>query len=361
DIELENSPTYEKSPRKSPYKITGFSIPSKRLFERTNNANDVRKIKTMMVNVLGKIAIGDISGQKASKKEILTWKTSLAMLEAKSKLWVPVDLSEDADLCDTYIYRIITEVFRGRCLKLNQEFAIAVINMMFKPTITTTSLTDREIHSRIEARSKQINNIQPVFDEFNSLSNNTSDSTSKKLKDSSLNQFVLQQYRGASLDKLYYLILKATISNDWSFHWVENPDSIELFQFINSAIKLPPRRTLIWQAQDCSRDRVRTNDVKQKIMEIVQSIRDKNIKVASVVTDKNLDITFLSCFAHQANLCVEEIFKESQTYKETAKQAVQIAIYFRNKNHVYFAAKLRDIQMITYNKLQTLIVPEDTR
>ncbi|CAG8744062.1 5773_t:CDS:2, partial [Racocetra persica] len=150
------------------------------------------------------------------------------------------------------------------------------------------------------------------FDEFNSLSNNTSDSTSKKLKDSLLNQFVLQQYKGASLDKLYYLILKATILNSWSFRWVKNSNSIELFRFINSAIKLSPRRTLskiilsnasnhlvneiqqkaqndiyvlVWQAQDCSEDRVRTNDVKQKIIEIVQSIQDKNIKVASVVTD----------------------------------------------------------------------------
>ncbi|CAG8677397.1 14452_t:CDS:2, partial [Racocetra fulgida] len=221
DIESENSPTYEKSSQKSPYEITGFSIPSKRSFERirladedrlilqkamqyamsslelaretkntmscveesiqnliqiitgTNDdnddvtmpgvftkqkkikkwflacqqyrvrrANDVRKIKTTMVNVLGKIAISDIPGQKASKKEVLTWKTNLAMLEAKSKLWVPVDLSEDADPRNIYIRRIITKVFRGHRSKLNQEFAIAVIDMMFDPTITTTSLTE---------------------------------------------------------------------------------------------------------------------------------------------------------------------------------------------------------------------------
>ncbi|CAG8850200.1 29803_t:CDS:1, partial [Racocetra persica] len=48
--------------------------------------------------------------------------------------------------------------------KLNQEFAIAVIDMMFDPTITTTSLTGREIHFRMEARSKQVNNIQQLGD-----------------------------------------------------------------------------------------------------------------------------------------------------------------------------------------------------
>ncbi|CAG8481917.1 2972_t:CDS:2 [Dentiscutata erythropus] len=117
-----------------------------------------------MVNVLGKVAIGDIPGQKASKQEVLTWKTSTAMLEAKFKLWKPVDLSEDADPCDTYICCIMTEVFRSRRSKLNQEFAIVVIDMMFDSTITTTSFTDGEIYSRIEALSKQVNNVQESND-----------------------------------------------------------------------------------------------------------------------------------------------------------------------------------------------------
>ncbi|CAG8592132.1 1674_t:CDS:1 [Dentiscutata erythropus] len=112
-----------------------------------------------MVNVFGKVAIEDIPRQKASKQDVLAWKTSLAMLEAKSKLWQPVDLSKDTNPHDTYIRCIITEAFRGRYSKLNQEFAIVVIDMMVDPTITTTSLTSREIQSRMEAQSKQINNV----------------------------------------------------------------------------------------------------------------------------------------------------------------------------------------------------------
>ncbi|CAG8766754.1 17173_t:CDS:2, partial [Racocetra persica] len=69
-------------------------------------------------------------------------KTSSAMIEAKSKLWEPVDLSEDTNFCNIYICYIITEVFESCHSKLNQEFAIAVIDMMFDPTITTTSLTE---------------------------------------------------------------------------------------------------------------------------------------------------------------------------------------------------------------------------
>ncbi|CAG8752700.1 4969_t:CDS:2 [Dentiscutata erythropus] len=86
------------------------------------------------------------------------------MLEAKSKLWKPVDLSEGANPCDIYIHCIMTEVFRSRRSKLNQEFAIAVIDMMFDSTITTTSLMDGEIHSQMEALSKQVNNVQESDD-----------------------------------------------------------------------------------------------------------------------------------------------------------------------------------------------------
>ncbi|CAG8792538.1 1130_t:CDS:2, partial [Dentiscutata erythropus] len=95
---------------------------------------NVIQIDTAIVNILGKVAIRNILSQKASKKEVLAWKTSSAMFEAKSK-----------SICCRS--------------KLNQEFAIVVIDMMFDPTIMTTSHTGGEIHSRIETQSKQINNI----------------------------------------------------------------------------------------------------------------------------------------------------------------------------------------------------------
>ncbi|CAG8700376.1 36259_t:CDS:2, partial [Racocetra persica] len=94
---------------------------------RVRRANKVRKIKTTIVNILGKIAIDDIPRQKASKKE---------------KMLTLV----------IYICHIITEVFRDRYSKLNQEFAIAVIDMIFNPTITTTSLTG---DSNAENNTKQ--------------------------------------------------------------------------------------------------------------------------------------------------------------------------------------------------------------
>ncbi|CAG8649392.1 8151_t:CDS:2, partial [Racocetra persica] len=101
-----------------------------------------------MVNILEKVNIGDTSGQKASKEKILAWKTSLALLEAKTKLWKP--------------------------------FAIAVIEMIFDLTITTTSRTGDDIDTYMQARTIkiiQINNENKPFDQqLEDCSNINSDS-----------------------------------------------------------------------------------------------------------------------------------------------------------------------------------------
>jgi len=76
---------------------------------------------------------------------------------------------------------------------------------------------------------------------------------------------------------------------------------------------------------------------------------------------EHLEIIYLPCFAHQANLCVGEIFKELPIYKDTAKQAAHIASFFKSQRNVYFIGKLRDIQMKTYMKLIAIIEPGDTR
>jgi len=120
----------------------------------------VRKIKAAMVNVFGKVVIGDAPGQKATKDEVVSWKTSPAMVEAKKNLWRPVDTAEDADPSDTYIRRIMNDAWRNDRSKLNQEFAIAVIDIMFDLAITTTSLTGDEIEGRMQARSKQLERME---------------------------------------------------------------------------------------------------------------------------------------------------------------------------------------------------------
>jgi hypothetical protein len=75
----------------------------------------------------------------------------------------------------------------------------------------------------------------------------------------------------------------------------------------------------------------------------------------------NRSIIFLPCFAHQINLCVGEIFKESTEFKTTIDRAIKLATYFKNSNHKYFIACLRDQQYKTYKKCIAISVPGETR
>ena len=76
----------------------------------------------------------------------------------------------------------------------------------------------------------------------------------------------------------------------------------------------------------------------------------------------NRSIIFLPCFAHQINLCVGEIFKESTEFKITIDRAIKLATYFKNSNHKYFIiACLWDQQYETYKKYIAISVPGETR
>jgi hypothetical protein len=68
---------------------------------------------------------------------------------------------------------------------------------------------------------------------------------------------------------------------------------------------------------------------------------------------------FLPCMAHQMNLVFGDIFKESEIFKRTSKEAVRIVSFFHNST--FFTGNLRDEQKRIYNKTIQLISPGDTR
>ena len=68
---------------------------------------------------------------------------------------------------------------------------------------------------------------------------------------------------------------------------------------------------------------------------------------------------FLPCMAHQMNLVVGDIFKESLHYKQTSKDAVRIVSYFHSST--YFTGLLRNEQQSCYGQTIALITPGETR
>ena len=72
-------------------------------------------------------------------------------------------------------------------------------------------------------------------------------------------------------------------------------------------------------------------------------------------------IVFLPCFAHQCQLAIGDIFKESFTLNSASVDAIAVAAFFKNGNNSYFIGKLREIQKELYNKFYLIMVPGETR
>ncbi|CAB4422701.1 unnamed protein product [Rhizophagus irregularis] len=217
-----------------------------------------------------------------------------------------------------------------------------------------------------------------------------------------MDNYIVRSLSKEDLQKFHMLLLRLTVSCGWALSWVNKPEAKELFDFLNPFLKLPDRRVLggdilkqvvadsdkametaikedpvayVWKAVDISSERENYTAVIEKTEAMLTELRNKEITVCAIVTDSasayvaarrrmrisNRSIIFLPCFAHQINLCVGEIFKESTEFKTTIDRAIKLATYFNNSNHKYFIACLRDQQYKTYKKCIAISVPGETR
>ncbi|CAB4419430.1 unnamed protein product [Rhizophagus irregularis] len=147
-------------------------------------------------------------------------------------------------------------------------------------------------------------------------------------------------------------------------------------QLLGVVIMTSEGRPYVWKAVDISLERETHVEVMVKTEAMISDLKSKGVNVCAVVTDSasayaaarrrlrisNRAIVFLPCFAHQINLCVGEIFKESTELKVALNNAIRLTTYFRNPNHKFFIAKLREQQKITYDgKIYALAASGETR
>ncbi|CAB4414072.1 unnamed protein product [Rhizophagus irregularis] len=132
---------------------------------------------------------------------------------------------------------------------------------------------------------------------------------------------------------------------------------------------------IIWKAVDVSSELERWKEVIEKTETMFKEINKMGVNLISVVTDsapsyaaarrrlrlKYVHITFLPCFAHQMNLFVGEIFKESEKFKQASIKAIKIALYFKSSLHKYFIGQLRTLQKESYGKYIQIAIGNDTR
>ncbi|RIB04942.1 ribonuclease H-like domain-containing protein [Gigaspora rosea] len=194
-------------------------------------------------------------------------------------------------------------------------------------------------------------------------SNNNSKASSSKSSTASVRKNVIDRYclRPLNEDQQKHfeqLILKATVSCGWAFSWVENSEVKALFQFIHPLIKLPSRKNLSGQilAESAQKITESTKEIAKndkngcRTENMLGDLKTEQIKVNAVVTDcaseyeaarKRLrrlypEVVFIPYFAYQMNLCVGDIFKNSNLFSVVAEQAIRL-----NSHYLCFASIIK--------------------
>ena len=132
-------------------------------------------------------------------------------------------------------------------------------------------------------------------------------------------------------------------------------------------------RSIVWEAKDISAERSRSEEAINQIETWLDENKKKGLKIICIVTDsagaytaarsylrqKHRELLFLPCFAHQVNLVVGEIFKESSDYREVSAKAIELVSFFNTSS--YFLGKFREEQKSIYDKVIALQHPCVTR
>ncbi|CAJ0843452.1 2540_t:CDS:2, partial [Entrophospora sp. SA101] len=254
------------------------------------------------------------------------------------------------------------------------------------------NLTDNEKESLVSNKRRKIIELDSeMSSSFSSSSPSSVCHPTNKTKENLIRKFAVRNITKKEQSRFEELLLRMTVSNGFSFHWL----------IVVISLLLSGRKTLS--------NRILTNETTK-----LNSIRDQKLSsdeigvtlafdgwknvlnqnlfgslfitsLGEVLIWKALDtsfsdsapafagarhqlrlqypsIVFLPCFAHQCQLAICDIFKESSGFKASSAKAITVAGFFKNGNNAYyFIGKLRNIQMDLYNKYYSIVVPGETR
>ena len=66
----------------------------------------------------------------------------------------------------------------------------------------------------------------------------------RKFEQSSLSKYAIRNVSKAEIPIFYDFLIRMTVANGWAFHWVNNPSTLALFNWLNPKLKLPDRKQL---------------------------------------------------------------------------------------------------------------------
>ncbi|RIA89546.1 hypothetical protein C1645_824732 [Glomus cerebriforme] len=233
-------------------------------------------------------------------------------------------------------------------------------------------LTDNEVE-REEEEMKEVVSVK------SSSSTSTALSAYNYSRKNSIESNLIRRLNKKEIPKFERLLLRMSVANGFSFQWVDHSATLEFFEFLSPLLVLPKRKTLsnrILNRETTDLNALRDEKLINDQIGVVlafdewKNILDQHIfgslfitslgevliwdtsDISSELSDsapayaeargrlqlEYPEIIFLPCFAHQCQLAIGDIFKESLTLKTASSKAITVAAYFKNANNSYFIA-----------------------
>ncbi|CAG8837612.1 43211_t:CDS:2, partial [Gigaspora margarita] len=145
----------------------------------------------------------------------------------------------------------------------------------------------------------------------------------KRKSQTSISQYLYRPLANNIQQQFEQHLIRGTVVNGLPFKWIQDDDIVAAFKLVNPAIQLLSRHIL-------SRSILKKENLAIKnisVIGIVSDSAEENVKSQKELRTQYTNIAFLPCFAHQANLCVGDIFKSSERYREVSNQAIKITTY----------------------------------
>ncbi|CAB4374480.1 unnamed protein product [Rhizophagus irregularis] len=196
-----------------------------------------------------------------------------------------------------------------------------------------------------------------------------------------MDNFIVRSLSKEDVQKFHMLLLRLIVSCGWALSWVNNPEAKELFDFLNPFIKLPDRCILggdILKQVVSEADKVMETTLKEDPVGITMTfdgwtnVKNEQLlgtvlisfegrpyvwKAVDISAERENFTALQIVHWHTQQLGARcEIFKESTEFKTTIDRAIRLATYYKNSNHKFFIAHLKEHLLKTQQALQILAI-----
>jgi len=151
-----------------------------------------------------------------------------------------------------------------------------------------------------------------------------------------MNNYIVRPLSSEDMKKFHILLLRLTLSCGLPLHWVNNPKAEELFNFLNSFLKLPDRHVLS--------DRILKEAVNESDKAILKALQEDQIEITltfdewtNVRNEQLLGIVILTSEGRPYVWKATDISSERETHIEVIEKTNNMLMELNNQGIKVYA------------------------